>query len=282
MKNKAFRSISFISLVLVLFPFSQVVGQTQRRIARDFVKSLEQTKKVVLITEPDYIYMYNLKKDILKKFPGATKEEQDSLLWAHSDFIKQISDSTFFVHFMKGFTKELITFNLVPYINKVPMGITDPTYKVDLAQVELEEQYYPFVDTAYYNDKALVFRKDLNALDFSMWFKIHSLPQAKKDTTVLFAEYLLSDMVNDGSFFMQNNGSIVYYYKMDRLTIKKIYNYVENLGRIYAGYTFDYILNQYIQNHVTDYNKEKDYWHYDPYNKKLYTDNENRFINIKD
>lgn len=279
---KAFKSLTFLSLLLLIFPVANIQAQTQRRIAKAFVKSLQQNKKVVLITEPDYIYKYNLKKNILTKFPAVTQNEQDSLLWVHSDFIKHINDSIFLSYFMKGYLKELSVFNLIPYVNSVPLGTARPAYKINLAQVELEEQYYPFVDSAYYNDKALVFHKELNAVDFSMWFKIHALPETKKDTTVLFSEYLLSDIVTDGDFFMQNNGSVIYYYKLDKLTLKKIYEYVENLGKIYAGYTFNYILNQHIKKLIPDFNPGKNYWHYDPYKKILYTDENDRFINVHD
>ncbi|MBN2639076.1 MAG: hypothetical protein JXR65_08310 [Bacteroidales bacterium] len=279
---KAFKSIIYLLFFVILLAWSNLQAQTERRVARDFVKSLDQNKKVVLITVPDYIYKYNLKKEILSQFPNATKKEQDSLLWVHSDFIKQINDSTFLSCFLKGYKSELKVFNLIPYVQSIPLGIAPPSYKINLAQIELEEQFYPFVDSAYYNNNALVFNKKLNAVDFSMWFKIHSLPSVQKDTTVLFSEYLLSDMVNNGDFFLQNNGKVIYYYKLDHLTLKKIYQYVENLGKIYAGYTFDYILNQQIKKVIPAFNSNKEYWHYDPYNKKLYTDNENRFINLQD
>jgi hypothetical protein len=183
---------------------------------------------------------------------------------------------------MKGFSNELKAFNLKTYLNKMPAGNMRSDYIIDLAQVELEEQYYPFADSTYFNDKALVFKKELNALDVSSWFLIHPGSQVKKDTVPLFAENLLSDVITDGNFFMQNNnGKYVYYYKMDHLTIKKIYDYVENLGRIYAGYAFDYIMNQHLKKVLPESKLKNEYWHYDPYNNRLYTGEGERFIEVK-
>ena len=282
-KQNVFKSsTTSLVVILLLLTTTTTFAQTPRRVAKDFVKSLQKHNQTVLVQEPGFVYKYNLKKSILAKYNYANKEQRDSLLWVHSLFIQHINDSTFLSYFIKGFTDELRKFDLRPYVKKMPAGLNQPDYVISLAQVELEEQYYPFADSTYFNNKALVFKKKLNALDVSSWFLIHPGSQVKKDTIPLFAESLLSDMITDGNFFMQNkNGKYVYYYKMDHLTIKKIYDYVQNLGRIYAGYAFDYILNEHLKKVLPESKLKNEYWHYDPYNDRLYTGEGERFIKVK-
>ena len=89
------------------------------------------------------------------------------------------------------------------------------------------------------------------------------------------------DSKTDYSFWTQK---IDYSYTIDTLELKDVYNYAVYLGKLYAGYTYDYMLNSYIGKEF----KKKGYTYqlllrYDPYLKQLrYADEGDQFIEIKE
>ncbi len=255
-------------------------AQSPRSVAKKFTKEILQTHKTILIHEPSFLYKFNLKYQNSNKFKYLSKEQMDSLSWVNSDFVKNIHDSVFFHYFSIGYVDELKKFGLLPFIGKMPIPSNKPDYYANIAQAELEEQYYPYIDTAYLDNKAYVFKKQLNALDVSFWFKV--FPAEVKDPKtqkVLFAENLLVDNL-DGQFSMDDKGTLVYFYKITKLSISKIYQYAAGLGKTYADYTYDHLLNDYLKRELPASKLDGKYWHYDPEFKRLYIDEGYRFVEL--
>ena len=77
---------------------------------------------------------------------------------------------------------------------------------------------------------------------------------------------------------------IDYSYTIDTLELEDVYNYAVYLGKLYAGYTYDYMMNSYIGAEL----EKQGYAYqimlrYDPYKKKLlYSDEDDYFIEIKE
>ncbi|MBE0650070.1 MAG: hypothetical protein IH595_04430 [Bacteroidales bacterium] len=262
--------------VLLLVVSMPSKAQSPRSVAREFTKDIIKNHKTILITEPDFLYKFNLNY----KNSQMSKEEQDSIAWTKSEFVKNITDSIFLHFFSIGYVEELKKFGFLPFIHKMPIPSNKPDFYADIVQAELEEQYYPYKDTAYLDNKPYVFKKNLNALDVSFWFKVYPASMnEQKDQKVYFTENLLVDDL-EGGFSMGDKGTLVYYYKVDKLTLSKIYTYAAGLGRTYADYTFDHLLNNYLQKEVPASKLEGKYWHYDPELKRLYTGDEYKFIEL--
>ena len=64
-----------------------------------------------------------------------------------------------------------------------------------------------------------------------------------------------------------------------------MYDYAVYLGKLYAGYTYDYMMNSYVTAELKKQNL--DYWEryllrYDPYKKQLrYAEDDDRFVEIE-
>lgn len=255
-------------------------AQSPRSVARKFTKEIEQAHKTILILEPSFLYKFNLKYQNSSKYSHLSKEQLDSISWVNSSFVKDIPDSVFLHYFSIGYVEELKNFGLNPFIGKMPIPSNKPDYYADIAQAELEEQYYPYTDTAYLNNKAYTFNKNLNAIDVSFWFKVYSAGvKDVKNLKVLFAENLLTDNL-DGQFSMDDKGTLVYFYKITPLTISKIYQYAAGLGKVYADYTYDHLLNDYLQKELPASKLDGKFWHYDPEFKRFYTDDQYRFTEL--
>ncbi len=267
--------IFFTTALLLITVFA--IGQSERKMAKIFVE--KATGISVYVTPPSFLYKYNLKTGILDTIPYYTRRQKDSILWVHSDYIQHIRDSVFIHRFMQGYINELKVygFHVVPHIGD------SNTYQVHVAQIELEEQYYFYSDTAYYNYNVYVHHQYLNALDVSSWFALRGpLVKSKSEKPkILFAENLLTDDINGHFEVDPYSGKIKYLYTLDSLTVKKIYDYAENLGRTYAGYTFDYLMNRFLKKYVPPSRRTKRYWRYDPYRKKFFFALNDRFIPLR-
>jgi hypothetical protein len=252
------------------------MGQSERRLAKEFVA--QASKISISVTPPPFLYKYNLKTGILDSISYHNKREKDSILWVHSDFVQHIVDSVFIQDYVKGYTNELKRYGL-HVLTKNRSG--SDSYTVNVSQIELEEQYYYFSDTAYYGDNVYAYHRFLNALDVSSWFSLHGPSLPEKSGKILFAENLLTDNL-DGHFVVDPyTGKIKYPFLLDTLTVKKIYTYAQNLGRTYAGYTFDYLLNTFIDKNVPASRRTKRYWRYDPYRKIFFFALDDRFVPMR-
>jgi hypothetical protein len=274
MKKRFSLSVCFTLLLLLVAGWAK--GQSERKMAKIFVGKVSGIP--VRVTPPPFLYKYNLKTAVLDTVFYKNNREKDSILWVHSDFIRKINDSVFIARFMAGYRSELMKYGF--------RMITHPSdsnyYRVQVAQVELEEQYYLFSDTAYYGNDVYVHRQKLNALDVSSWFTLKGPLVAEKNGKVLFAENLLTDNV-DGHFEIDPfSGNLKYLYTLDTLTVKKIYRYAQNLGRTYAGYTFDYLLNRFLTKNLPASHRSNRYWRYNPYRKKFFVAYDDRFIPLDD
>lgn len=255
-------------------------AQSERSVARKFVRDIRKSHSTLLIQEPAFIYKFNRKLDHSEKYAHLNSKELDSISWAKSVFIKNIKDSLFYHYFSLGYVAELKRFGLLPFVGKMRTP-NKPDYYSDIVQAELEERYYPYRDTAYLDEKPYVVKKDLDALDVSFWFKVYAAGTKNvKDKEAVFAENLLTDDI-EGQFIMGNRGTLVYYYKIHKLTLSKIYQYASGLGRDYADFTFDKILNDYLKSVLPASKIKEKYWHYDPEYRRLFTGDDYRFIPIK-
>jgi hypothetical protein len=84
-----------------------------------------------------------------------------------------------------------------------------------------------------------------------------------------------------GQFSMGSTGALVYLYRINKLTINKIYQYASGLGKDYADFTFDQLMNNYIEKRLPASKIKGKYWHYDPVYKNLYPGDYDRFILMK-
>ena len=137
-----------------------------------------------------------------------------------------------------------------------------------------EYEDYLFSDTDEYS-----YKHPLNTVNVASWFEVNDGDWKP----VLFCEHNLMDGFDsktDYSFWTQK---IDYTYTIDTLKLNDIYNYAVYLGKLYAGYTYDYMMNSYVGAEL----KKKGYAYqlllrYDPYKKQLrYAEEGDGFVEIE-
>ena len=259
----------------------------EKKLAKQFVYNTP--KRYALVIPPDFIYKYNRNEWLLDSIDGnLTEEEKDSLLWEMSRLVKNIDDSIYLSNFRKGYEYKLAEYGFdifTPAYTDIFMQKDSNAYIINIPQIELEETTYPYKDETIFNGYTYFHQHFLNALDVSTWFEINEVNDTSSNQpTVLYAGDILTDLLESNFEYDDKTDQLKYFYKIDTLEVKDVYNLAVTLGKRYAEYTYDYLMNSYILR-----NKEKGdtlsyYWHYDLDRNKFYPiwDDEEKLIPVEE
>jgi hypothetical protein len=233
------------------------------KLAKTFIESRPDIS--ILVMPADYIFKNNLKRTELGDTTGMTPDQVDSVKMAKSLFLKEISDSVFLETFINSMITEFERLGIKVYINDADSFLfsPSPSYILNIAQLELEEKNLDQKDSETFEEMTYYKTIKTNAVNVNSWFELTWLNPKKEGRKLFFASETIADIVN--GYFTQNliTGQVYYKYDIVKMDTDVIYRYCELLGIRYAGYTFDYLMNQYIiQNYPQDV-KLKYYMHYD-------------------
>ena len=163
-------------------------------------------------------------------------------------------------------------------VDKVPVDSTH--WLVMLSRMEVSGRITEYEDYLFSDTDEYSYKHPLNTVNVASWFEVND----GNWKPVLFSEHNLMDGFDsktDYSFWTQK---IDYTYTIDTLDLQDVYNYAVYLGKLYAGYTYDYMMNSYVGAEL----KKKGYAYqlmlrYDPYKKQLrYTEEDDCFVEIKE
>ena len=250
----------------------------ERKVANTFIQSRNMIN--LLVNPPEIVFKYNHKGEEIAGFDSLSQPQQDSALWDHSRYIRFVSDSALLENYMNNFIDELRLLGFNVYLGSAIdsfMSGKPQSYIVDIAQVQLDEYYYPleeedaFLDTIYYK------KFDLNAVDFSCWFDLSKAGIENAKKALLYSSSTAYDTF-DGRFFNDPfSGTVRYKYNIDTLQVKDVNAMAVYLGKKHAGYLYDFFMNQYIAKHLPEGIKMEDYYRYNRNRKSISSAYEDRF-----
>ncbi|MCB2221094.1 MAG: hypothetical protein KQI35_11920 [Bacteroidetes bacterium] len=275
--RKFFNSILFISVLVLLaacFP--------EYKLARSFIKAEKDISILVLPT--NYVFKENLKRSEAGDTSGMTGAQVDSLLMAKSILLKDISDSIFLETFINSMMIEFEKLGFKVYNQSYAdsiLFIKSPAYILNIGQILIEEHYNKYKDQEEIGDYEYFKTIDQNALTFNFWFELGELNDEQQDPKLFFASETINDLVT--GYFLENpfTGNVKYKYNVSEIDLDLVYKYCAILGERYAGYTYDYLMNKYIQENWDLYREPYFYMHYKRYNKSLDSTEEERFIEME-
>lgn len=268
----------FTSIIIILLIANAC--SLERELANEFIKT--KSRRAALLIVPEIIFKTNLNTKILDSLKITDKSLFDSVLYAHSRYLQHINDSTFIYNYLMGFSKEFSKFGFDVYLESNTaefMKVDSNAYLINIAQLELEEVLYPVRDetvlyeTYYYHDQKL------NGVYINSWFEISQINDTIANDQVYFASDLITDDLESDFTFNIFSGGVTYVYKIDSLEYDELYKFAFVLGRTYAGYTFDLLLNRYIDARLPGTKtKDEEFWRYDPYMETLFIATDDRLV----
>ncbi len=237
----------------------------EHKIAREYVGS--DTTRSVLVMSPDIVYKKSLKEWQIDSAARLDERTLDSLLWVNSRYLQYIDDSAFINRYMGNYIAGLVELGFTVYTEDSLLSFLSGkpnAFIINVAQIELEEYVMPLREEAQFDEYIYSEVVDLNAVNLNSWFEISPL-NAEEDETLFFASLYLTDDME--GYFRQYpfTGEVRFSYEVDTLQLDAVYSLGALAGYLYSGYTFDYLLNSYLDKKSEEegFERSDTYYHFD-------------------
>lgn len=210
------------------------------------------------------------------------KVEYNTQLGKKTEVLNGFNQDLFLDVMYNAYAEEMGHYGVEVYIpenmDQVPVDSTH--WLVMLSRMEISGRITEYEDYLFSDSDEYSYKHALNTVNVASWFEINDsvwLP-------VLYCEHNLMDGFDsktDYSFWTQK---LDYTYTIDTLDLEDVYNYAVYLGKLYAGYTYDYMMNSYVGAELKK--QYSGYWEqyllrYDPYKKQLrYAEEGDGFVEI--
>jgi len=270
------QQITFFILVALLTGSCSV----ERKLARDFIG--QQDSIAVMLMLPEYVIKTNNKAWEIPDFENLSEWEQDSALYENSTFVREIDDDFLLSRFQSSLQIGLRKYGILAYTEEQLidfMSLEQTAYKVMLAQVEVEEDIFPYRAEEVFDDTAVYFEDfDLNIVSINTWFEITKVNDPAMGNNVVYASHYVMDGL-DGRFLSNLfSGEVKFHYNLYPVEKENVYTLAARLGEKYAGYLYDYMLNEYIHRNNPDDRRPGTYFSYNPLTRTLSPARDDRFI----
>lgn len=190
---------------------------------------------------------------LAKKFVARSREAQAAVYFpesvkvtliqhtdgSYSKVLDSLNQDTFLDVMYLAYADEMKTYGVEVYIpedaDHVPVDSTH--WLVILSNMEIQGLYTDYEDHLFDFIDEYNYSFTLNTVNVASWFDINDgewLP-------VLFDEHNLMD---DFESHVTHSGQ--YYYNITPISNTDLYDYAVFLGKRYAGFTYDYMMNRYI------------------------------------
>lgn len=274
------RSSYLIVLAIVLLTGCSV----EQKLARSFVNAGKPEEYLLL--RPTIILKYNLKEFEISGLDTLEGYRKDSTLLENSLFLKSITDSLLIEQFTSGFIKALEGYGARVALESSIDTLLEKegnAYIVNIAQFSLEEYIHPYTsEEVVYDEVVVIDGIDLNAINYNLWLELSHMNTEKKNKVLFASDYLLDNMKGT----LKRNllsGKYSFDYTIDTITMTQVYEFAHWFGKKSATYMFDYLMNDYIGENISEeYPYERYYYHYDLQRNSFYpVGEEDRFIELE-
>lgn len=251
----------------------------ERKVAREYIE--KDHSRSLLVIPPSFIFKVSLKEWQLDSAEMLADSEIDSLLFENSLYLKYIDDSIFLDYYISNYIAEMEGYGFEVYVeDSLSAFLTgkNNAFIVNMAQLELEEYVMPIKEEEEFGGYIYYEVIDLNAVNLNSWFEI-SRVNGNENVELFFSSMYATDGL-DGLFkYNYFTGEVQFQYEIDTLTLDAIYRLGALAGYTYAGYTFDYLLNSYIDKRMQEEGRYRSdvFYHYNRQQRYL-TPANNRFI----
>jgi hypothetical protein len=255
------KSLLFIGLLLALL-FSGC--QTELKLAKNFVAENTDIRVAVYFPEKAEVKVeYNAKYD------------------RQTDVLQGFSYDLFLDVMYQAYADGLRDYRLDVYVpeNADNVQVDSENWLVMLSRMEISGRITEYEDYLFSDTDEYSYKFPLNTVNVASWFEISD----GEWKPVLFCEHNLIDGFDSKTDYSFWANSIDYSYTIDTLKLEDVYNYAVYLGKLYAGYTYDYMMNSYVGAEMKKMQYSQQLLlRYDPYKKKLrYADEGDGFIEMR-
>lgn len=210
------------------------------------------------------------------------KVEYSTQLNKKTEILNDFSQDLFLDLMYRAYADAMGAYGVEVYIpeNIDNVRVDSLHWLVMLSRMEISGRITEYEDYLFSDTDQYSYNYPLNTVNVASWFEIND----GEWKPVLFCEHNLIDGFDSHTDYSFWTGQLDYNYSIDTLKLKDVYNYAVYLGKLYAGYTYDYMMNKYVDAGMRKKNLDyldRDLLRYDPYKKELrYAEDDDRFVEI--
>ncbi len=252
---------------------------SQKKFAYDFVNKSKGAEVAFYVT--DELKKTNLRNDCNPESIDLVVLDEDELqdtINSRLKILNKIDDEIFLNVLIASFEETLKDYNLdLKYWENENTTPDSLHWVVDLSHIEIQELVnhqlsncgvegnYEFIPTTTVNVAA--------------WFELLN----DNNSSFLFTEQNYDEYINDCYYSLDSLNNLVVNVDLQQISIDGFYDFAVMLGKLYAGYSFDYFMNQYVKKEMQKKGLEYSddiYMRYDPYEMYIYYTGRDKLIEL--
>jgi len=249
-------------LFVALFLLSLSSCRTDMKLAKSFVAEHTGIQAAVYFPE---------KADVKVEY---------NTTYGQTEVLQGFSQDLFLDVMYNAYADAMSAYNVDVYVpeDSENVQVDSAHWLVMLSRMEISGRITEYEDYLFSDTDEYSYKHPLNTVNVASWFEVSD----GEWKPVLFCEHNLIDGFDSQTDYAFWSGRFEYDYTIDTLELKDVYNYAVYLGKLYAGYTYDYMLNNYVNVEL----QKRDVWYqvlfrYDPYKKELrYAAEDDSFIEL--
>lgn len=262
-------------LILILMILSSCASQ--KKFAYDFVKKSDGA--VVAFYVPKELEKTNMRSDCNPNSIDLVLLDEDELqdtINSRLKILNKIDDEIFLNVLIASFEDALKDYNVsFQYWENENTKPDSLHWVVDLSHVEIQELVnYQLANCGVEGNYEFVKTTTVNV---ASWFELLN----DNGSSFLFTEQNYDEYINDCYYSKDSLNNLVVNVDLYNISIDGLYDFAVMLGKLYAGYSFDYFMNDYVkkefQKRNLEYPEEK-YLRYDPYEMYIYYTRKDKLI----
>ena len=198
---------------------------------------------------------------------------------SYTNVLDSLNQDLFLDIMYAAYADELGRYNLNVYIPDDPDAVqVDSTHwLVVLTQVEIQGLFMEYADQLFDFTDDYTYTFTLNTVNVASWFDVND----GEWQPTLFDEYNLTD--DFSSYVSRSVGEgMQYHYDITPIGTEDLYDFAVFLGKRYAVFTYDYMMDRYVVSSMALEDKEPRFrLRWDPYQRTFYfKDEEEGFIEL--
>ncbi len=270
MKNRIIILISIMMLILVSC-------SEQRLAARRFVKQNQNT--VVALYLPGRLIKQNLREDEMPEIlEDSTLQVQIDYMESLICVVNKIDDDEFLDIVYEQMKETLEDYGLTVEYWESENSVPDSTHWVfNIPRIEVVEmnEYQEYCEWVY--DYKFCADVPVDLVNVAAWFEF----MADTTATMAYTEQNYFSKTDVAFEFDIKSNKVYTKSYIDKINIDGFYRFASMLGKLYAGYCYDYMLNKYVDNNTSSRSDTINKFRYDPYERYLYQTPRDYLIEMK-
>lgn len=264
-------------LVLMIF----VSCAPHKNIAYDFVKKSKGASVAFYV--PNELKKTNMRTDCKPENPEFASLDEAQLQDTINSRIKilnSIDNEVFFNVMIASFEETLKDYNLTLNYwendNKTPDSLH---WIVDLSHMEIQETIGHQITTCGAEGNYELF--PVTRINVASWFDLLN----GDNHELVFTEQNYEDYIVDCQYSLDSVNNLIANVEFHNVSLDGFYDFAVMLGKLYAGYTFDFFMNEYVKKEMKKKEKEYSdeiYMRYDPYEAYIYYTTSDRLVRINE